>query len=61
MTAWLGDRTLTHLRDVADWPDLGSRYEIIDRIGHVATGAGGEFRSDVPIKPIIIEKATALP
>ena len=35
--------------------------EIIDRIGHVATGAGGEFRSDVPIKPIVIEKATALP
>jgi peptidyl-prolyl cis-trans isomerase A (cyclophilin A) len=35
--------------------------DVIDRIGHVATGAAGEFRSDVPLKPIVIEKATLLP
>jgi hypothetical protein len=27
----------------------------MDRIGGVATGAGGEFDRDVPIEPIVIE------
>lgn len=30
---WLADRTLGHLRDVADWPDLGQRYRITGRLG----------------------------
>ena len=41
MTAWLADKTLAHLRDVADWPDLGARYEIVERIGQ--GGRGGVF------------------
>ena len=34
--------------------------DVVDRIGHVATGAGGEFSQDVPLKAIVIEKATVL-
>lgn len=30
--------------------------DVLDRIGNVATGAGGEFKEDVPLKPVIIEK-----
>ena len=33
MTTWLADSTIAHLRDVADWPDLGERYEVKARIG----------------------------
>ncbi|MCA1586987.1 MAG: serine/threonine protein kinase, partial [Acidobacteria bacterium] len=33
MTAFLRDSTLAHLRDVAEWPDLGPRYEITGRLG----------------------------
>ena len=38
MTAWLGDATLTHLRDVAEWPDLGERYEVTGRLGRGGMG-----------------------
>jgi serine/threonine-protein kinase len=31
---WLPDSTVEHLREVADWPDLGAtKYEILGRIG----------------------------
>ncbi len=30
--------------------------EVLDRIGNVATGAGGEIKEDVPLKPVIIQK-----
>jgi len=30
--------------------------DVLDRIGNVATGPGGEFKEDVPVKPVIIEK-----
>jgi len=30
--------------------------DVVDRIGAVATGAVGPFKSDAPIKPIVIEK-----
>lgn len=33
MTSYLADETIAHLRDVADWPDLGARYEITGRLG----------------------------
>ena len=33
---------------------------VIDDIGNVATGEGGEFTSDVPTKPIVIEKMEVL-
>lgn len=34
--------------------------DVIDRIGEVATGAFGPFKSDAPIKPVIIEKMEIL-
>src|SRR5262245_36904493 len=31
---WLPDSTLSHLREVAEWPDFtGTKYEILERIG----------------------------
>jgi serine/threonine protein kinase len=38
MTAWIGDRTLAHLRDVAEWPDVGDRYEVTGRLGRGGMG-----------------------
>jgi cyclophilin family peptidyl-prolyl cis-trans isomerase len=35
--------------------------DVLDRIGNVATGAGGEFKDDVPLKPVIIEKVEIVP
>ena len=40
MTEWLADATLTHLRDVAEWPDLGERYEVTGRLGTRRHGRG---------------------
>ena len=34
--------------------------EIVDRIGHTATGAGGEFDRSVPVEPIIIRRIVRL-
>jgi len=39
MTRWLADETLAHLRDVAEWPDLGPRYEVKGRLGRGGMGA----------------------
>jgi eukaryotic-like serine/threonine-protein kinase len=39
MTRWLADRTLAHLRDVTEWPDLGDRYEVKGRLGRGGMGA----------------------
>ncbi|HUE84472.1 MAG TPA: serine/threonine-protein kinase [Vicinamibacterales bacterium] len=33
MSGWLGDGAVAHLRDVAEWPDIGERYEITRRLG----------------------------
>ncbi len=38
MSTWLGNATLTHLRDVAEWPDLGDRYEVTGRLGRGGMG-----------------------
>jgi serine/threonine protein kinase len=38
MTRWLADGTLDHLRDVAEWPDLGPRYEVKGRLGRGGMG-----------------------
>ncbi|HSN71634.1 MAG TPA: peptidylprolyl isomerase [Steroidobacteraceae bacterium] len=35
--------------------------DVLDRIGHVATGARGELRQDAPLEPIVIKKAELLP
>jgi cyclophilin family peptidyl-prolyl cis-trans isomerase len=34
--------------------------EVIDRIGTVATGSSGPFKSEAPLKPIVIEKVERL-
>jgi serine/threonine protein kinase len=38
VTGWLGDAALAHLRDVAEWPDVGDRYEITRRLGRGGMG-----------------------
>jgi serine/threonine protein kinase len=38
MMRWLGDATVSHLRDVAEWPDLGERYEVTGRLGRGGMG-----------------------
>jgi serine/threonine protein kinase len=38
MTAWIGDGTLAHLRDVAEWPDVGERYDVQSRLGRGGMG-----------------------
>jgi cyclophilin family peptidyl-prolyl cis-trans isomerase len=35
--------------------------DVLDRIGNVATGAAGELKEDVPLKPVIIEKIEIVP
>ena len=39
MKRWLANTTLDHLRDVAEWPDLGPRYEVKGRLGRGGMGA----------------------
>jgi len=34
--------------------------EVVDQIGHTATGAGGEFDRSVPVEPITIERMVLL-
>lgn len=38
MMPWLGDAALEHLRDVAEWPDLGERYHVVGRLGRGGMG-----------------------
>ena len=38
MSTWLTNSTVAHLRDVADWPDLGDRYEVLERVGRGGMG-----------------------
>ena len=38
MSGWLGDAAVAHLRDVAEWPDVGERYEIVRRLGRGGMG-----------------------
>lgn len=37
-SVWLGDAALAHLRDVAEWPELGDRYELLRRVGRGGMG-----------------------
>jgi hypothetical protein len=34
--------------------------DVIDRIGETPTGSVGEFKSDAPLKPVVILKAEVL-
>jgi serine/threonine protein kinase len=38
VNAWIGDAAVAHLRDVAEWPDLGERYEVTARVGRGGMG-----------------------
>jgi serine/threonine protein kinase len=38
VTGWIADGTLAHLRDVAEWPDVGERYEVTSRLGRGGMG-----------------------
>jgi serine/threonine protein kinase len=38
VSTWLGDATVWHLRDVAEWPELGERYEVRGRLGRGGMG-----------------------
>ena len=35
--------------------------DVVDKIGHVATGARGDLRQDAPLEPIVIKKTEVLP
>ena len=35
---WIGNATVAHLRDVAEWPDFGERYEVRARLGRGGMG-----------------------
>jgi serine/threonine protein kinase len=35
---WIDNATLAHLRDVAEWPDLGERYDVRGRLGRGGMG-----------------------
>jgi serine/threonine protein kinase len=57
MTRWIGDAAIAHLRDVADWPDLGERYDVIRRVGRGGMGVvyaahDRTLRREVAIKVI---------
>ena len=55
MTGWLGNGTLSHLRDVADWPDLGERYEVTRRIDRGGMGVVYEARDRVLDRDVAIK------
>ncbi|HZF15793.1 MAG TPA: peptidylprolyl isomerase [Steroidobacteraceae bacterium] len=62
-----------NLTDNADLDPLPTRWgyavfghivqglDVLDRIGNVATGAGGDFKEDVPVKAVIMEKVEIVP
>ena len=35
--------------------------DVVDKIGHVATGARGDLRQDAPLEPVVIRKTEVLP
>jgi serine/threonine protein kinase len=35
---WIDDTAIAHLREVAEWPDLGERYEVRGRLGRGGMG-----------------------
>ncbi|MGE0042653.1 MAG: serine/threonine-protein kinase [Vicinamibacterales bacterium] len=55
----LSDRALAHLRDVADWPDLGERYEVTGRLGRGGTGVVFAARDRVLARDVAVKVVDA--
>lgn len=55
MSTWIGDRAVAHLRDVAEWPDLGDRYEVSGRLGHGGMGVVYAARDRVLERDVAIK------
>jgi eukaryotic-like serine/threonine-protein kinase len=55
MSTWLTNSTVAHLRDVADWPDLGDRYEVVGRVGRGGMGAVYAARDQVLERDVAIK------
>ena len=60
MSTWLANTTLAHLRDVAEWPDVGERYEVTRRLGRGGMGVVYGARDRVLDREVAIKVLDAV-